>query len=53
MRRQKPLSLPVGFEAAKHLLAFAGWPMRYFDRVVHPFVGAVVSVRGQCIGRSA
>ncbi len=51
MRRQKPLSLSVGFEPPEYLLPFAGRPVRYFDRVVEAFVGAMVSVRGQCFDR--
>jgi hypothetical protein len=51
MRRQKPLSLWVGFEPPEYFLPFAGRPVRHFDRVVEAFVGAVVSVRGQCFDR--
>ena len=47
LRRQKPLSLPVGFEPADHIFSFAGWPMRHFDRVVQALVRALVGVRGQ------
>jgi hypothetical protein len=44
MRRQKPLSLSVGFEPPEYLLPFAGRPVRHFDRVVEAFVGAVVTL---------
>ena len=49
MRRQKPLSLSVGFEPPEYLLPFAGRPVRYFDRVVEAFVGAMVSVRASVL----
>ena len=52
VRRQEPLSLPVGFEPAHYFLSFAGWPMRHFDRVVQALVRAVVGVRGQRLDRS-
>ena len=52
VRRQEPLSLPVGFEPADYFLSFAGWPMRHFDRVVQALVRALVGVRGQRLDRS-
>ena len=51
VRRQKSLSLLMGFEPAHYLLSFAVWPVRHFHRVAHSFVSAVVSVRGECLYR--
>jgi hypothetical protein len=51
MGRQKPLSLSVGFEPPEYLFPFAGLPVRHFDNVVESFVGAMVTVRGQCFDR--
>ena len=39
------------FELSEDLLSFAGRSKRDFDHVVQAFVGAVVSVRGQCLDR--
>jgi hypothetical protein len=49
MREQKSLRLSAGFEAAQYLLSFAGMPVRYLNRIVEAFAGAVVSVWRQCL----
>jgi hypothetical protein len=51
MRRQKPLSLPVGFELAEDLLSFTHRPVRDFDLIVQALVGAMRSVWGECPNR--
>jgi len=51
MRGQKPLSLLVRFEPTEYLLPFSRLSVRYFNRIVEAFVGAVVSVRCQYFDR--